>query len=143
MLSSGDSSVRKNHIRHSKTEDKTDMLKHTLALMTVAGCWQPLSWISSYKHKLYNVYTLLLIFLLYTFAISQFMAVVLNAGNPEEFTSILYMMMTVCISIFKISNMWINRKNLTDIINTLTDKPFKPVIPSEIKIRQNFDKMIR
>lgn len=141
MLSSGVSSVRKN--RHGRTENKTDLLKHTLVLMTVAGCWQPLSWISSYKHKLYNVYTLLVIFILYTFAISQLMAIVLNAGNPEEFTNILYMMMTVCISIFKISSMWMNRRNLANIINTLTDKPFKPMIAGEIKIRQNFDKMIR
>lgn len=143
MLISDKSSVEKNHIQHDKTEDKTNLLKHTLALMMIAGCWRPLSWTSSYKYKLYNVYMLFLILLLYTFATSQFMAIVLNAGNPEEFTSILYMMMAVFVAIFKISSMWINRENLADIVNTLIDKPFKPVIASEIKIRQNFDKMIR
>lgn len=139
MLISGESNVKKNHIRH----DKTDLLKHTLALMMIAGCWRPLSWISSYKYKLYNVYRLLLILLLYTFAISQFMAMILNAGNPEEFTGVLYSMMAVAVSIFKISSMWIYRKNLTEIINTLIDKPFRPMIAGEMKIRQNFDKMIR
>jgi len=138
MLISGDS-IRKNHIWH----DQTNLLKYTLALLTITGCWRPLSWISSYKYKLYNVYTLLLVLLLYTFAISQFMAIVLNAANPDEFTSVLYMMMTVCVSIFKISSMWLNHRNLADIINTLTDIPFRPVIADEIKIRQNFDKIIR
>ncbi|XP_011882836.1 PREDICTED: odorant receptor 46a, isoform A-like isoform X1 [Vollenhovia emeryi] len=143
MLNSGESSVERNYIIHDKMEDKTDLLKHTLALMRIAGCWQPLSRISSYKYKLYNVYTLLLVLILYTFAISQFIAIFLNAGSPQEFTSILYMMMAVCISILKISSMWINRKNFADIINTLTDEPFRPVIAGEVKIRQNFDKMIR
>lgn len=143
MLISDKSIVEKNHIQHHKAEDKTDLLKHTLALMMVAGCWQPLSWTSSYKYKLYNVYMLFLILLLYTFAISQFMAIVLNAGNPEEFTSILYMMMAVFVAIFKISSMWMNRKNLAAIVNILIDKPFKPVVTGEIKIRQNFEKMIR
>jgi len=139
MLISDKSIVEKNH----KAEDKTDLLKHTLALMMVAGCWRPLSWTSSYKYKLYNVYMLFLILLLYTFAMSQFMAIVSNVGNPEEFTSILYMMMAVFVAIFKISSMWMNRKNLATIVNTLIDKPFKPVIAGEVKIRQNFDKMIR
>ncbi|XP_077264581.1 odorant receptor 4-like isoform X2 [Temnothorax americanus] len=143
MLISGESSVEKNHVRYDKTEDKTDLLKHTLALMTVAGCWRPLPWISSYKQKIYNAYTFLVILLLYTFAISQFVAMVLNAGNPEEFTSILYIMMAVCIGIFKISSMWLNRKNVADIINTLTETSFRPEIPGELKIRQNFDKIIR
>lgn len=147
MLITSDSSVSKklDAIRYNKAEDrtKTDLLKLTLAFLTIAGCWRPVSWISLYKYRLYNIYTTILILLLYTFAISQFMDIVLNVGNPEEFTSVLYIMMTVCVASFKISSMMMNRKNIADIINTLTNKPFKPMITGEIKIRQNFDKMIR
>ncbi|XP_072753282.1 odorant receptor 46a-like [Anoplolepis gracilipes] len=71
------------------------------------------------------------------------MAIVLIVDNPEEFTNVLYMMMTMFVASFKIASMLINRKNVADIINTLTDKPFKPIVTSELKIRQNFDKMIR
>lgn len=138
MLISSESSVKKGHIRR----DKTDLLKHTFTLMTIAGCWRPLSWISSYKCKLYNIYTLFVVLLLYTFAISQFMAIILNTSNPEEFTSILYIMMAACIASFKISTMWMYHKDLVKIINILTDKPFRPMTNGEMKIRQNFDKMI-
>ncbi|XP_029665549.1 uncharacterized protein LOC115236949 [Formica exsecta] len=147
MLISDGSSVQKklDVTRHDKAEDraKKDLLKFTLVFLTLAGCWRPVSWTSLYKYRLYNIYTAILVLLLYTFAISQFMDIVLNVDNPEEFTSVLYIMMTVCVASFKISNMLINRKNVADIVNTLTEKPFKPMITGEIKIRQNFDKMVR
>ncbi|XP_070156627.1 odorant receptor 46a-like isoform X2 [Polyergus mexicanus] len=147
MLISDGSNVRKklDITRHDKDEDraKKDLLKYTLVFLTLAGSWRPVSWTSLYKYRLYNIYTAILVLLLYTFAISQFMDIALNVNNPEEFTSVLYIMMTVCVASFKISNMFINRKNVADIINTLTEKPFKPLVIAEIKIRQNFDKMVR
>ncbi|KAL6422681.1 hypothetical protein ACFW04_010725 [Cataglyphis niger] len=145
MLISDDTDVQKKLgvTRHDKAEDKTDLLKITLVFLTFAGCWRPMSWTSLYKYRLYNVYTIILILLLYTFAISQFMDIVLNGSNPEEFTSVLYIMMTVCVASFKITNIFMNRRNVVEIINTLTDKPFKPMVTGEIKIRQNFDKMIQ
>ncbi|XP_028047922.1 putative odorant receptor 71a isoform X2 [Monomorium pharaonis] len=142
MLISDDSSVQENHVRHDKKKDKLALFKHTFTTMTVVGCWQPLSWLSPIKYKLYSIYTLFLTLMLLIFAISQFMIIVLNAANPEDFTSVLYMMTAMCMGIFKISNMWLNRKNYADIINTLIDEPFRPVIADEIKIRQNFDRMI-
>lgn len=147
MLISDDTGVQKKLgvTRHDKAEDraKTDLLKITLVFLTFAGCWRPVSWTSLYKYRLYNIYTIILILLLYTFAISQFMDIVLNGGNPEEFTSVLYIMMTVCVASFKISNIFMNRRNVVEMINTLTDKPFKPMVTGEIKIRQNFDKIIQ
>lgn len=80
---------------------------------------------------------------MYTLAISQFIAMILNAGNTEEIIGVLYLMIGVFNAIFKICNMWKYRKNLADVINTLTKEPFRPEIAGEIKIRQNFDKMIR
>lgn len=147
IIISNNSTVQKklDVIRHDKVEDraKTDLLKLTLAFLTISGCWRPVSWTSLYKYILYNIYTITLILLLYTFAVSQLMDIVLNVGNPEEFTSVLYIMMTVCVASFKISSMSTNRKNISHIINTLTEKPFKPMVTDELKIRQNFDKMIR
>ncbi|KAL0116262.1 hypothetical protein PUN28_011239 [Cardiocondyla obscurior] len=129
--------------RRNKMESNTVILKHTLMLMMVAGCWQPLSWISSFKNILYNAYVLLLMLLLYAFAISQIMAIIVNTANPEEFTGVLYMMMAVFVGIFKISSMWISRKNIANIVNTLTERPFLPMIDDEVKIHRTFEKLIR
>ncbi|XP_029159903.1 uncharacterized protein LOC114931920 [Nylanderia fulva] len=147
MLISNDSNVEKKFdiIRHDKAEDraKKDLLKFSLVLLAITGCRQPESWTFLYKYTLYNIYTMILVLLLYTFTFTQFMDIVLNVGNPEEFTSVIYIMMTVFVASFKLSNMLMNRKSVSDIINTLIDKPFKPMVTDEIKIRQNFDRMIQ
>ncbi|XP_018374346.1 PREDICTED: odorant receptor 4-like [Trachymyrmex cornetzi] len=39
--------------------------------------------------------------------------------------------------------MWLNYNNVTTLITALNEEPFKPLDPSELEIRQKFDKIIR
>jgi len=71
------------------------------------------------------------------------MNIVINVDNSDELTDSLYMMLTVFVAGFKQVCIWIDRKNVIMVINTLNEKSFKPCEPHEIIIRQKFDKMIQ
>ncbi|XP_024880048.1 odorant receptor 46a-like isoform X2 [Temnothorax curvispinosus] len=118
-------------------------LKFTLVILAIAGCWRPFSWTSLIKHTLYNAYTLLIISLMYSFTFTQFMDAVLNVNNPDDFTNILYTMVTMFAACYKILNLWVNHERFVELIHNLTEGTFKPVVSVEIEIRRKFDKMIQ
>lgn len=120
-----------------------DALKFTLTILTIAGCWRPFSWTSLKKHTLYNAYTLLVISLMYSFTFTQFMDVVLNVDNPDDFTNTLYTMLAIFAACYKILNLWVNHESFAELIQNLTEGTFKPLVPVEVEIRRKFDKMIQ
>lgn len=71
------------------------------------------------------------------------MDLILNVDNPDDFTSTLYTMLTMCVSCYKIFSMWMNHENVETLIQALTMGLFKPVVPAEIEIQRKFDKMIQ
>ncbi|XP_020291766.1 odorant receptor 46a-like [Pseudomyrmex gracilis] len=119
------------------------VLKFTLLICAFAGCWQPSSWTAIYKHIIYKTYSLFLVSSLYLFSTSQFMNIVLNVENSDEFIDSLYMMLTVFVAGYKQVYMWIDRKNVMMIINVLEKKPFAPCEAREEIIQQKFERLIR
>ncbi|XP_029665544.1 odorant receptor 94a-like [Formica exsecta] len=117
------------------------VLKFTLIICALAGCWQPLSWTSLFKNIIYKAYATFLISSLYAFLMSQFVDIVLNVGNSDEFVDALYMMLTVLVAGYKQAYMWIDRKNIMVIINVLTEKPFAPYETHEVIIQEKFEKL--
>lgn len=122
---------------------KMSVLKLTITILTIAGCWQPFMLTSLIKRTLYNAYTLLLISIMYTFACTQFMDIVLNVDNPEDLTSTLYSMLIVFVSCYKIVNFWMDHDSVAALIRNLTEGLFKPLVPEEMVIQRRFDKMIQ
>ncbi|XP_014470127.1 PREDICTED: uncharacterized protein LOC106742051 [Dinoponera quadriceps] len=119
------------------------VLKLTFMIVIFAGCFRPLSWLSRFKRAAYNIYRILIITFLYTFASLQFMDIVLNVDNPDDFIDNLYMMLNVSVSGYKLFIMWVNYEDIVDIINSLTKEPFKPLDSGEMEIRRKFDALIR
>lgn len=76
------------------------------------------------------------------FSMSQFMNIVLNVENSDEFTDSLYMMLTVFVAGYKQVYMWIDRKKVMVLINVLTEKPFAICEIREAMIQQKFEKMV-
>ncbi|XP_011705259.1 PREDICTED: odorant receptor Or1-like [Wasmannia auropunctata] len=120
-----------------------NMLKFTLTILTIAGCWRPFSWTPLINHTLYNAYTLLIISLLYSFTFTQFMDAVLNVDNPDDFTNIMYLMLTLFAACYKILNMWVNHESFAKLIQNLTEGTFKPLVSVEVEIRRKFEKIIQ
>lgn len=62
------------------------------------------------------------------------MDVVLNVNNPDDFTNIVYMMLTMFASCYKILNMWMNHESFVELIQNFTEGTFKPLVSVEIEI---------
>ncbi|EFN83902.1 Odorant receptor 46a, isoform A [Harpegnathos saltator] len=119
------------------------VMRFTLSILALAGCWRPFSWTSLVKHVLYNIYTLLVISVLYSFTFSQFMEIVLNVSNPNDFTNILYTMMAMIVACCKVLSMWMNHESFVVLIRKLNEGTFRPLVPAEREIRRKCDETIR
>lgn len=119
------------------------LLKFTLLVCGFAGCWQPPSWTSLFKHIIYKTYAMFLVSALFIFSISQFMNIILNVENSDEFTDSLYMMLTVFVAGYKQVYMWVDRKNIIVIFNVLNEKPFAACETREVMIQQKYEKIIQ
>ncbi|XP_071631652.1 uncharacterized protein [Temnothorax longispinosus] len=119
------------------------ILKLTCTIFMIAGCFRPQSWTSLFKRTIYNVYRLYVISMLYAFTLSQVIDVVMNTDNPNDFTDNLNKSLTVSVSCYKIFIAWLSYKNIAALINYLTEEPFKPLDLGEMKIRKQYDKIIR
>ncbi|KAL0116256.1 hypothetical protein PUN28_011234 [Cardiocondyla obscurior] len=118
------------------------VLKLTLAVLAVAGCWRPSSWTSPFKHAIYNAYSAAIILILFTFATSQIMELVLNAANTDAVSDLLFNAVTSLLACYKAIVIRINHDGITMLTNDLVKEPFKPTNLNEIIIREKFDKRI-
>lgn len=119
------------------------ILKLTSIIVMIAGCFRPLSWTSLFKRTVYNIYRLYVISMLYFFSMLQFMDIVLNVNNPDVFTNTLNMMCTSSTACYKMFIVWLNYEEIAALISCHSEEPFKPLDLGEMKIRQQYDKIIR
>lgn len=119
------------------------VLQVPLKFLTAAGCRPPVSWSSLCKQIVYNVYSIFVTLLLFTFLLPQFLDLILNVKSPDDFTDTLYSMLLLVIACGKMLSLLMNRKNIEMLTNALIEKPFEPLESDEIEIRQKFDNIIQ
>lgn len=119
------------------------VMQFSLKILTVAGCRPPNSWSSLCKRIVYNAYTILMCLLLLTFVLPQLMDIILNVDNPDDFTDTFYIMLAMVIACCKMFSLLLNRKNIELLIDALVEKPFRPLEPDEIEIRQKCNNKVR
>ncbi|XP_026828384.1 odorant receptor 94b isoform X2 [Ooceraea biroi] len=118
------------------------VLKFTLTVLAVAGCWRPTSWTSLSRNIIYNAYSAFVILTLYAFSMSQFVELVLNSDDAETFGDALFNIMISLLACYKTIVMRLNHESITMLVNSFTETPFKPLDLNESIIRQKFDKRI-
>ncbi|XP_032691309.1 putative odorant receptor 92a [Odontomachus brunneus] len=111
-------------------------------LLTIFGCWRPDSCNSLYKRVAYNVYSIVMVVVLNSFMLSQFMDIVLTVDNAEDFSDNFFVLLAMFISCCKLFSMLINRKNIITLLDILAKKPCRPLRSNEMKIQYKFDKDI-
>lgn len=125
-----------------KTE-RAKILKFTLKILMVVGCWPPDSWTSLFKRAAYNAYTVFITLLLFTFTLSQLMDIILNVNSTDDFADTFYIMLGMVIACCKMTGLLINRKNIGTLTNILVQEPFIPLEADELEIRHKFDRTIQ
>jgi len=130
-------------IKHNiNVKQKMSILHLTFKILTFVGCWRPQSCSSFYLRIIYDTYTVLMFLLLYTFLVSQFLDIIWNVDNAEDFTENFYAMLASVISCSKVLSLLVNRKNIKMLINVLIEKPYRPLEMDEMRIRYKFDRLI-
>lgn len=119
------------------------ILQFTFKLLTIVGCWRPESWSSQRMRIAYNAYTIFMVVLLYTFLVSQFLDIVWNVDNPDDFTENFYATLASVVSCSKMLSLLVNRDSIDTLANALIEKPYRPSKADEVKIRYKFDKLIQ
>ncbi|CAL1676387.1 unnamed protein product [Lasius platythorax] len=120
-----------------------NVLEFPFKVLTICGCWQPESWTSVYKHIMYRMYTVIIILLVNSFTLSQFMDIILIVDNTDDFCDNFCILLPMIITCFKLFSLLANRKYIIKLTDILTKEPCKPLKPNEIKIHYKFDKGIQ
>lgn len=123
-------------------KNEMPILKLTLTLLAVAGCWRPTSWTSLFRHIMYNAYAASIILILYTFAMTQIMEMIMNTDNTDAFGDALFNAVITLLACYKAIIIQINHDGITMLIDNLLEKPFKSMDLNENMIREKFDKRI-
>ncbi|XP_070518472.1 odorant receptor 46a-like [Cardiocondyla obscurior] len=118
------------------------ILHLTFKILTFIGCWRPQSCSSFYFRIIYDAYTIFMIILLYTFLISQFLDIIWNVENAEDFTENFYATLASVVSCSKMLSLLVNRKNINTLINVLVEEPYKSLNVDEMRIQYKFDRII-
>lgn len=117
-------------------------LQLTFKILTIVGCWRPQLCSSFCLRIVYDVYTVFMIILLYTFLVSQFLDIIWNVDNAEDFTENFYATLASVVSCSKMLSLLVNRENINMLTNILVKKPYKPLEMDEIRIQNKFDRII-
>jgi len=123
-------------------KSEMSVLKFSLTVLAVAGCWRPTSWTSLFKTITYNTYSLSVILTLYTFAITQIMELILNADDADAFGDALFNVITSLLACYKAIVIQKSHESIITLINNLTETPFKPLNLNENMIQEKFNKRI-
>ncbi|XP_053982819.1 odorant receptor 46a-like [Hylaeus volcanicus] len=116
------------------------LMRWIFRILVVCGCWRPSSWTTPLKMFLYTVYRTVILLLVYTVTFLQFMDIVLNVRNQDEFSDNFYMLLAMIVSCHKLYSLLKSRDSIRALISILEKEPFLPGNAEEIGIRTRFDK---
>ncbi|XP_036140052.1 odorant receptor Or1 [Monomorium pharaonis] len=119
------------------------VMQFPLKILTVAGCRPPISWSSLCKRTVYNAYTILMCLLMLTLLLPQLIDIIVNVDNAEDFAETFYVMIALINACNKMISLLLNRKNIEILTKALVEKPFRPLEPDEIDIREKYNNMVR
>nr|AZQ24919.1 odorant receptor [Aphidius gifuensis] len=118
------------------------LLQESFFILKCTGLWKPAS-CYGWRSWLYNLYIFIIRFNLWMFVITQSLALVLTSNSIEDFTNILFLLLSVLVVCGKINNMLSGRKLMDKLINSFNKYPFKPETDDEINIQNRFNRINR
>ena len=111
-------------------------------IFKIFGYWRPIEYFST-KKVLYDIYSLVMTFIMYTYMLSGCFDVIFNAKNIDDVTANCFMMLTIVGSCCKAGTMLIKHNEIVKLTKNLRDDIFLPQNEAERKIQEKFDKKRR
>ena len=119
-----------------------DRLPYSFALSKFGGMWRPLDW-SGWKSKAYNIYTLFVIVLLYSYCLLDTINLLNSKDNFQEFTNEAITVLTVYCVYFKALTFLIKRRHLINLVDILQRNVCQPRDSEETAIQMLSDRRAR
>ncbi|XP_076241167.1 uncharacterized protein LOC143183504 [Calliopsis andreniformis] len=131
--------------KNSSSSSLFEMRKLSLsfALLTYSGYWRPIEWpVHSLRYWLYNIYSAFMILLLYSFAFCGLIDS-LTSKDLETTTDKFSLFISVLGVCFKVANLFLQRDQIINVINSLLTENCKPRNNQEAAIQKRFDNYAR
>nr|XP_012223384.1 PREDICTED: LOW QUALITY PROTEIN: odorant receptor 46a, isoform A-like [Linepithema humile] len=119
------------------------ILSLNFKMFTIGGVWRPIEWSSNIAKLLYNIFTFIVLALIYFLAITQFTDIVLVIDNLDDFATNALMFPTIVAVCCKGTIVVARRKAIIKLMQALLKEPYKPRDEDEIAIQRKFDRFIR
>nr|AZQ24948.1 odorant receptor [Aphidius gifuensis] len=120
------------------------LLSYSIIMLRVLGLWYPDDDnISKWKKRIYMIYTFLLFLIMYTFTLSQIIALSSCMNDANEFTNATFMSLTMLAACVKMWNMITHRKTIYNMIKILENNTFKIRDDHELKIQNEQHRRIK
>ncbi|XP_063989745.1 uncharacterized protein LOC135168984 [Diachasmimorpha longicaudata] len=107
------------------------------------GLWFPQATTSPWLINLYKIYNALIVTAMFTFALTQFFAVLTCFHDPKELTNASFMLLTILASTGKVLNMTVHREKISRMVTLFNREPFKPRDDNELAIKSRFHRSVR
>ncbi|XP_011633611.1 odorant receptor 22c-like [Pogonomyrmex barbatus] len=119
------------------------MFSLNFLMYTIGGVWRPVEWSSNVAKLLYNVFTSIVLILLYFLMITQFMDIIFVVDNIDDFATNTLMFLTIVAVTCKATIVVVRRNAIINLVQVLLTAPCKPRGEDEMAIQTKFDKFIR
>lgn len=119
------------------------LLSLTFTVFKIYGFWKPLSWKYPILGYIYDVYTFIMFMIVFTFALSQLMSIILTVETVDEFTRSSFIFLSIVSACFKTSNLLLKRKSLIRLLNILISTTCQHEDDDEKIIQDTFNKKAR
>ncbi|KAK0095294.1 hypothetical protein PV326_008760 [Microctonus aethiopoides] len=118
------------------------LLKISFDILQMSGFWRPPEW-TGLKKWLYNLYTLLMIYTLYSVTFTQLIELLRSIENVDEFINNSLILLTTTNACVKVFNILRNRDEILKMINSLLTNPCCPRDDDERMIQHKYDMGIK
>ncbi|XP_067203546.1 odorant receptor 46a-like isoform X2 [Linepithema humile] len=112
-------------------------------IYTIGGIWSPIEWSSNGAKLLYNIFTFVILFMLYFLMLTQFTDIIFVVDNVDDFVSNSLMFVSIVAVCCKATIIVTRRSAVINLLQMLLEKPCKPENENEMGIQTKFDEFIR
>ncbi|NP_001310779.1 Odorant receptor 44 [Cephus cinctus] len=106
------------------------------------GLWRPSDYLSWMK-ILYNIYSLLIVVIMYSFMLFEFIDVFINIKSIDDFTMNSFMLVTFTNACWRVAKILAGRGKILKVINLLTSDYCVAVDKREVEIKEGYDGIAR
>ncbi|XP_043285618.1 uncharacterized protein [Venturia canescens] len=126
-----------------RASDEMDTLSLNFKILQIYGMWGSSFWSVGWKAMVYNSYTIVMISCLYSFALSEFIDLLVSSENAKEFAHGSYMFLSILGGCGKCATVIKQRKKIIDLMNMLRNDLCRPRNSEEVQIQAAYEREAR